>query len=180
VNLTASDVVDPELPLAVRNAIDLWHVEPRLLKFELTETAMLANEQVGARVMGALRELGVGTSVDDFGTGYSSVILLKTLPLDELKLDRCFVASAVQSRQDREIVRSLILLAHSLGLEVVAEGVEDRATLDLLRDFGCDRAQGYLFSRPVPAAQFLDWLKAHEPGIGVERGDSGSAAQTRE
>lgn len=164
INLTAADVGDPELPLAVRNALDLWHLEPRLLKFELTESAMLANEAVSARIMASLCELGVSTSIDDFGTGYSSVILLKKLPLNELKLDRSFVASAVHSHQDREIVRSLILLAHSLQLEVVAEGVEDEATLALLRDFGCDRAQGFLISKALPAEEFLAWARAYEPG----------------
>ncbi|MGB0128321.1 MAG: GGDEF domain-containing phosphodiesterase [Rhodocyclaceae bacterium] len=174
VNLTASDVGDPELPLAVSNAMDLWRVEPRMLKFELTETAMLANEEVSARVMASLRELGVGTSIDDFGTGYSSVILLKKLPLDELKLDRCFVGGAAHSGQDREIVRSLILLAHGLGLEVVAEGVEDTATLELLREFGCDRAQGFLISRPVPAREFVAWLHKHEPGYESSRKEPAS------
>lgn len=164
VNLTASDIGDPELPLAVRNALDLWRVQPRLLKFELTEIAMLANEEVGARTMGSLRQLGVRTAIDDFGTGYSSVLLLRNLPLNELKLDRCFVAGAAQSHQDREIVRSLISLAHSLGLEVVAEGIEDLATLELLRDFGCDRAQGNLFSQSVPPRQFLAWVLAYEQG----------------
>jgi EAL domain-containing protein (putative c-di-GMP-specific phosphodiesterase class I) len=161
INLTAADIGDPELPLAVRNVLDLWHVEARRLKFELTESAMLANEVVGQKVMAALQQVGAATSIDDFGTGYSSVILLKKLPLNELKLDRCFVASAVRSGQDREIVRSLILLAHGLKLEVVAEGVEDAATLDLLREFGCDRAQGYLFSKPLPAEEFTTWLRSH-------------------
>lgn len=158
VNLTAADIGDPELPLAIRNLLNLWHVDGRLLKFELTESAMLANEAVGEKVMAALQQVGAATSIDDFGTGFSSVVLLKKLPLNELKLDRCFVASAARSPQDREIVRSLILLAHSLKLAVVAEGVEDTATLDLLRDFGCDRAQGYLFSKPLPAEQFRAWL----------------------
>lgn len=161
VNLTAADIGDPELPLAVRNVLDLWHVEARRLKFELTESAMLANEVVGEKVMAALQQVGAATSIDDFGTGYSSVILLKKLPLNELKLDRCFVASSVHSGQDREIVRSLILLAHGLKLDVVAEGVEDTATLNLLREFGCDRAQGYLFSKPLPAEQFATWLWSH-------------------
>lgn len=159
VNLTATDIGDPELPLAVRNTLELWHVEARRLKFELTESAMLANEAVCVSVMAALRELGAATSIDDFGTGYSSVILLKKLPLNELKLDRSFVANAVESRQDREIVHSLILLAHSLNLEVVAEGVEDAATLAMLRDFGCDRAQGFLICKPLPAAQFMSWVR---------------------
>ena len=164
VNLTAGDIGDPELPLAVRNALELWRVDARLLKFELTESAMLANEAVCVGVMAALRRLGAATSIDDFGTGYSSVILLKKLPLNELKLDRCFVAGAVESRQDREIVRSLILLAHSLNLEVVAEGIEDAPTLALLRDFGCDRAQGYLISKPLPPEQFICWARAHAAG----------------
>lgn len=164
VNLTAGDFGDPELPLAVRNALELWRVEARLLKFELTESAMLANEAVCVGVMAALRRLGAATSIDDFGTGYSSVVLLKKLPLNELKLDRCFVAGAVESRQDRKIVRSLILLAHSLNLEVVAEGIEDAPTLALLRDFGCDRAQGYLISKPLPPEQFICWARAHAAG----------------
>jgi EAL domain-containing protein (putative c-di-GMP-specific phosphodiesterase class I) len=162
VNLTAGDVSDPELPLAVRNAIELWRIDPRLLTFELTESAMLANEAVSAQVMAALRELGVATSIDDFGTGYSSVILLRKLPLNELKLDRCFVGNALHSRQDREIVRSLILLAHSLELEVVAEGVEDAATLTLLKSLGCDKAQGFLISQALAPEAFLAWWRAHD------------------
>lgn len=163
VNLTAADIGDPELPLAVRNMLNLWHVAGNCLKFELTESAMLTNEVVGARVMAALRELGAATSIDDFGTGFSSVVLLKKLPLNELKLDRSFVANAVKSQQDREIIRSLIMLAHSLKLEVVAEGVEDAATLSLLQDFGCDRAQGYLFSKPLPPEQFANWVRSYGP-----------------
>jgi EAL domain-containing protein (putative c-di-GMP-specific phosphodiesterase class I) len=120
--------------------------------------------------MAGLRELGVSTSIDDFGTGYSSVILLRKLPLNELKLDRCFVANAVRSRQDREIVRSLILLAHSLKLEVVAEGVEDAATFKLLKDLGCDRAQGYLISQAVPPDVFFDWRSAHDARLGSSNG----------
>jgi diguanylate cyclase len=124
---------------------------------------MLANEAVGIRVMGALREMGVATSLDDFGTGYSSVILLKKLPLSEMKLDGSFVTSAVHSSRDREIVRSLIQLAHALELEVVGEGVEDEATLDLLREYGCDRAQGFFISKPLAGEQFVQWWRACRP-----------------
>ena len=165
VNLTAGDLADPELPLVVRNVTQLWHVAPNLLKFELTESAMLSNESVSSHVMASLRELGAATSIDDFGTGYSSVILLKKLPLSELKLDGSFVASAVHSERDRKIVRSLIQLAHSLQLEVVGEGVENEATLALLREYGCDRAQGFFISKPLADEQFVEWWRARLPTL---------------
>jgi EAL domain-containing protein (putative c-di-GMP-specific phosphodiesterase class I) len=162
VNLTAADIADPDLPLTVSNAIELWHVKAQDLTFELTESAMLSNDSISAQVMKALCDLGAHTSIDDFGTGYSSVLYLKTLPVDELKIDQVFVTNLATVEQDREIVRSLIDLAHSLHLDVVAEGVENAATLALLREYGCDRVQGYLIARPLPIQQFADWWAAHQ------------------
>jgi EAL domain-containing protein (putative c-di-GMP-specific phosphodiesterase class I)/GGDEF domain-containing protein len=162
VNLTASDIGDPDLPLAVNQAVELWRIDAATLTFELTETAMLASQAAGAKVLNGLRALGASTSIDDFGTGYSSVLNLKVLPFNELKIDKSFVLQMTQSAQDREIVRSLIQLAHGLRLEVVAEGVEDDATVELLRDCGCERVQGFLFSKALPLPQLIRWVRGFE------------------
>ena len=112
--------------------------------------------------MGKLKALGVATSIDDFGTGYSSLAYLKNLPIDELKIDRSFVGAMVTDGSDLTIVRSIIDLSHNLGLDVVAEGVEDAETLAELAEMGCDRAQGYYLSRPVPPDELLAWMAAAE------------------
>jgi EAL domain-containing protein (putative c-di-GMP-specific phosphodiesterase class I)/GGDEF domain-containing protein len=158
VNLMGRDLMDEELPLLVDQAIRFWRVPPSKLMFELIESALLDDPTVGARVMHRLIELGVSTSIDDFGIGYSSILYLRRLPLDELKIDKAFVDVMFHSSEDREIVATLIRLAHGLGLHVVAEGVEDERTLDLLQEMGCDRAQGYLVARAMPAAELPGWF----------------------
>ena len=110
-------------------------------------------------MLARLRSMGVSISIDDFGTGYSSLAYLKRLPVDELKIDKSFVSNMASDRSDAAIVRSTIGLAHDLGLTVVAEGVEDQATWDLLTEAGCDLTQGYFVSRPVPAAELGAWLE---------------------
>jgi len=109
-------------------------------------------------VLDGLQELGVHLSVDDFGTGYSSLTHLRSLPVTELKIDKSFVMTMTVNDQDAVIVRTLVELGRSLGLRTVAEGVESGDAKDLLRSYGCDEAQGYLFSRPIPAEQFMVWL----------------------
>ncbi len=158
VNLTADDLGDPDLARVVKQSAELWRVDPAALTFELTETAMLASQEGGARVLRELHDLGASTAIDDFGTGYSSVLNLRMLPFNELKIDKSFVQQMVHSPQDREIVRSLIHLAHGLRLAVVAEGVEDTPTVDLLRDYRCERLQGYLFGKALPLSQFARWV----------------------
>jgi EAL domain-containing protein (putative c-di-GMP-specific phosphodiesterase class I) len=158
VNLMGRDLMDEELPLLVEQAIKFWRVPPSKLMFELIESALLDDPTVGARVMHCLIELGVSTSIDDFGIGYSSILYLRRLPLDELKIDKAFVDVMFHSSEDREIVSTLIRLAHGLGLHVVAEGVEDERTLDLLQEMGCDRAQGYLIARAMPASELPGWF----------------------
>jgi len=155
----ARDLMDQELPLLVDQAIKFWRVPPEKLMFELIESAVLEDPAVGATVMHRLIDLGVSTSIDDFGIGYSSILYLRRLPLDELKIDRAFVDVMFRSREDREIVATLIRLAHGLDLQVVAEGVENQETLNLLREMGCDRAQGYLISRAMPAADLPAWYE---------------------
>lgn len=159
VNLMARDLMDEELPLLVEQAIKFWRVPPEKLMFELIESAVLEDPTVGATVMNRLIALGVSTSIDDFGIGYSSMLYLRRLPLDELKIDRAFVDVMFRSKEDREIVATLIRLAHGLGLHVVAEGVEDERTMDLLREMGCDRAQGYWIARAMPVADLPAWFE---------------------
>lgn len=159
VNLMARDLMDEELPLLVDQAIKFWRVPPEKLMFELIESAVLEDPAMGASVMQRLIELGVSTSIDDFGIGYSSILYLRRLPLDELKIDKAFVDVMFHSSEDREIVATLIRLAHGLGLHVVAEGVEDERTMDLLQEMGCDRAQGYWIARAMPAADLPAWFE---------------------
>lgn len=160
VNLMGRDLMDQELPQLVEQAIGVWRVPPASLTFELIESAVLEDAGIGAGVMRRLIDLGVRTSIDDFGVGYSSVLYLRQLPLNELKIDRVFVDTLQRSPQDREIVVTLIRLAHALGLKVVAEGVENEATLRLLREHGCDRAQGYWISRAMAPAEIPAWVES--------------------
>ena len=112
-----------------------------------------------------LRDMDERLSIDDFGTGYSSLVYLQRLPVVEIKADRSFVMNMCSVKDDAVIVRSIIDLAHNLGVKVVAEGVEDEATMSLLNDYGCDEAQGYHFSRPVEADALLQWLQTSEFGL---------------
>ncbi|MFV1991510.1 MAG: EAL domain-containing protein, partial [Acidimicrobiales bacterium] len=139
---------------AFEHVLESFGVVPSRLTVELTESELM--DETG-RVEASLRDLsdlGVGVSVDDFGTGYSSLSHLRSLPLTELKVDRQFVSSMVHSSPDRVVVQALVSLAHDLGLTLTAEGVEDQATLELLRAMGCDAVQGYLFGCAVPVGEF--------------------------
>ena len=138
----------------VRAALDDSGADPRRLKLELTESMLLHNMDEVAQKMHALKSLGLGFSLDDFGTGYSSLAYLKRLPLDQLKIDQGFVRDILYDANDAAIANMVIVLAHSLGLSVIAEGVETVAQRDLLAAQGCHNYQGYLFSRPVPAPDF--------------------------
>ena len=118
----------------------------------------MADAEHTLQVLNRLFALGVRIAIDDYGTGYASLSYLKRLPADELKIDRAFVQHMTTDRSDQAIVRSTINMAHSLGMSVVAEGVEDQATWDLLETLGCDIAQGYYLSRPIPAQDLEHWL----------------------
>jgi EAL domain-containing protein (putative c-di-GMP-specific phosphodiesterase class I) len=159
VNLSMRDLHDPQLPELVSGLLVQWHVAPSQLKLEITESAVMADAERAIDVLGRLRAMGVQISIDDFGTGYSSLSYLKRLPVDEIKIDRSFVQQMSADRRDLAIVRSTIGLAHDLGLSVVAEGVEDRETWELLADHGCDLVQGYYLSRPIPAEALTEWLQ---------------------
>jgi EAL domain-containing protein (putative c-di-GMP-specific phosphodiesterase class I) len=126
-------------------------VKPSSLTLEITESAIMHDPERSLQVLRELRELGVRISIDDFGTGHSSFSYFRALPADELKIDRGFVATLATSAADGHIVRSIIDLAHKFGFTVVAEGIEDAETADILRDMRCDVAQGYYFGRPMAA-----------------------------
>lgn len=158
VNLMGRDLMDQELPMLVEQAIKFWRVPPARLTVELIESAVLGDPVAGAAVMDKLIALGVSTSIDDFGIGYSSILYLRQLPLQELKIDRVFVDAMSRSQEDKEIVAALIRLAHGLDLHVVAEGVEDEQTADLLRDMGCDYGQGYWIGKAMPASEMPAWM----------------------
>jgi diguanylate cyclase (GGDEF)-like protein len=154
VNLSAPNVTDLDLPRKVAAALARHGLPSRALTLELVEDTLMADPERGRAVLGRLRALGVSTSIDDYGTGYSSLAYLRDLPLDELKLDRAFTRDLAVRGRAMAIVKNTVNLAHDLDLRVVAEGVEDQGTLDLLRSLGCDAVQGYLMGRPVPVADF--------------------------
>jgi EAL domain-containing protein (putative c-di-GMP-specific phosphodiesterase class I) len=140
--------------------LETWDVRADLLEVELTESALMTDPTRGAEVLARLHQMGVRIAIDDFGTGYSSLTYLKRLPVDEIKIDKSFVMNMAAHEGDVFIVRSVSDLGHSLGLDVVAEGVETQQCLHLLTVMGCDLAQGYHLSRPLPAADLLSWMQA--------------------
>jgi diguanylate cyclase (GGDEF)-like protein len=161
VNVSARSLHDGRIVDDVEEALLTHDLRPERLQVEVTESAVMADAGRAADVLSSLASRGIGVSIDDFGTGYSSLGLLRRLPVHELKIDKSFVLGmAGEGGEDTAIVRSTADLAHNLGLDVVAEGVEDQWTLDLLATFGCDRAQGYHIARPMPAAGFPGWLEA--------------------
>ena len=158
INLAAANILDAALPGAVADRLERWGVPGERLTCELSEHTVMADPRRAQDVLDRLRALGVRLSLDDYGTGHSSLSYLKRLPLDEVKIDRAFVAGIVGDANDALIVSSTIDLARNLGLEVVAEGVEGADVLDHLRALRCHEAQGFHLSRPLPAAALADWL----------------------
>ncbi|MBI5615942.1 MAG: EAL domain-containing protein [Gammaproteobacteria bacterium] len=157
-NVSARDLLDRDLVDAVREAIAANGIPPRLLCLEITESSLMEDPRTAHETVSRLHALGVQLAIDDYGTGYSSLAYVKRLPVSELKIDRAFVMNMTKHPEDAAIVRSTIELGHNLRLRVVAEGVETEAEIELLTALGCDVVQGYLVSRPLPAAQFDAWL----------------------
>ncbi|TCO53730.1 EAL domain-containing protein [Actinocrispum wychmicini] len=149
VNLSARQATQPDLARTVARALSQANLEPTALALELTETVLMEADTATLRQLEELREMGVDLGIDDFGTGYSSLSYLKRLPVSIIKVDRSFVAGLVTDPSDREIVTAVIRLGQALGLTTIAEGVEDVAQFTVLRELGCDQAQGYLLGRPV-------------------------------
>jgi len=158
VNLSVRNLLDPDLPALISDLLTIYRLTPSALELEITESMLMSDPDRSLVTLSRLSQLGVGLSVDDYGTGYSSLANLRRLPIDELKIDRSFVSPMLSDESDLIIVRSTINLGHDLGLTVVAEGVEDEATLHRLEGLGCDLAQGYHFSKPLPPQAFNEWI----------------------
>jgi len=171
VNLGAESFQDPDLVATITRLLESSDSLPSWLTLEITESALMAEPARAMRVLGQIHEVGIKMSIDDFGTGYSSLAYLKDLPVDEVKVDRTFVKGMATDGKDAHIVRSVIALGHGLGLRVVAEGIEDRGTAELLASMGCDSAQGYYFSRPLPPESFTGWMSAWAETSTAPRGD---------
>ncbi len=149
INLSSVQLVQPDIVQRIFAQLDEFNVPPRLLGIEITETILMDNVRQAIESLERLHARGMHISIDDFGTGYSSLSYLKTLPIDSLKIDRAFVKDICTDTNDQKIVQTLVTMAHSMGMRVVAEGVEDREQLKLLSDYSVDEIQGYLLSKPV-------------------------------
>lgn len=173
INLSARNLQDLLLPYQIDALLQSCGVAPELLDLEITETAIMTNEENAIRNITSISKKGIGISIDDFGIGYSSLRYLKKLPISSIKIDKSFVKDMMTNEEDFLIVRSTIDLAHNFGLKVIAEGVENRTTLEKLIDMGCDEAQGYYISRPVPPEQIKRLLeeKSYETSLFQESFD---------
>ena len=160
VNLSAIEFNQPDFIHNLVNFTSVNNLEPRDLEIELTESMIMQDVNSAIATMSKLQSLGVKIAIDDFGTGYSSLIYLKNLPINTLKIDRYFIHNVAKDSQKSAITKALIQMAHNLNLDVVAEGVETEAELAFLRQHNCDAMQGFLFSRPLPIAEFEKLLFA--------------------
>jgi diguanylate cyclase (GGDEF)-like protein len=160
VNLSVRSLIDLDFAGQLDALCRARGVDPSALVLEITETQMMADPTRTIRMLEQLASLGIEISVDDFGTGYSSLSYLQRLPVHEIKVDKSFVLGMTADDANTKIVRSIVDLGHNLGLRVVAEGVEDRITWDALAALGCDIAQGYYLSRPLPGPQLTSWLRS--------------------
>jgi diguanylate cyclase len=169
VNISARSLLDQSLPGKVQRILDFWRVDARFLKIEITESSIMEDPAHALAILSMLQSMGVRLSIDDFGTGYSSLTHLRELPVDEIKIDKSFVIGMTRSEADAAIVRTVIDLAHNLGKQVCAEGVEDRETWQMLMELGCDLAQGYWIGRPMNAAALMNWLTETSWGMASTR-----------
>ena len=160
VNISAHNLVDSSLLTEMSKALQQRQLAPERLVLEVTESVFMLDPEGSLAILNKMKAMGVELSIDDFGTGYSSLAYLRRMPVQELKIDRSFVCDMMESKSDATIVSSTIALAHSLGLKVVAEGVEDRMVWDSLSELGCDVIQGYFVSLPLPADELVAWAKA--------------------
>ncbi|AVX26613.1 HAMP/GGDEF/EAL domain protein [Pseudomonas syringae pv. atrofaciens] len=167
VNISADDLLGDDLVGYVVKLLKQYAVPAEQLLFEITESAVMSEPEKALIVLHRLRDCGISLSIDDFGTGYSSLAHLKRLPVQELKIDQSFVRNLDETSEDAVIVRSTIEMSHNLGLKVVAEGVEYQHSLDLLRRWHCDTAQGYLISRPLTASAFEAWIATYQASPGL-------------
>lgn len=159
INLSAHDLYDADMVDRIRDLFSTWGIGPEMIQFELTESGLMHDPVAALETLVRLKRLGVQLFVDDYGTGYSSLSYLQKLPVDAIKIDQSFVKPMAADCDSSVIVSSTIELGHKLGLTVVAEGVETQDVWNRLADMGCDVAQGYLISRPMPAEDFIEWAR---------------------
>ena len=162
INISAQDICHADFIDFIFEKISQYQVDPRLITLEITERDIMTNEDLVITRLKQLKQTGIQISVDDYGIGQSSLAKLKLLPIDELKIDKAFILELDTSEKDQHIVQSTIELSHQLGFSVVAEGVENQASLDMLKAMKCDHIQGYFLSRPIKSTDLLAWLKAYE------------------
>ena len=166
VNLSSRQFLHLQLVAAIEDALRQASLAPERLEFEITESVAMHNAEDSVGIMRQLKQLGISLALDDFGTGYSSLSYLKRFPIDKIKIDKSFVHDIPNDANDLAIVTAIIAMAHALGLQVQAEGVETKAQADFLRDCGCELAQGFLYGRALPATDFAE---AFDPNLGVMR-----------
>jgi diguanylate cyclase (GGDEF)-like protein len=172
INVSTRSLLDDGFPDEVEAALDRWDIPAHLLELEITESAIMTDPLRARRLLTELAELGVRIAIDDFGTGYSSLAYLKDLPVNQLKIDQSFVQHMHEDLNDAIIVRSVVDLGHNLGLQIVAEGVEDRATWDQLAQLGCDDAQGYFLAKPMAPGALMSWLETPGPPVATGIGSA--------
>jgi diguanylate cyclase (GGDEF)-like protein len=163
INLSTRQFQDSNLVSFISALIKKYNILPSQLEFEITETISMSNTNETLRILTELNSIGVSIAIDDFGTGHSSLMYLKKFPIKTLKIDRSFVMDMATDSNDRVIVQTIILMAHSLNLSTVAEGVETQEHVDLLKEMGCNQLQGYHFSKPVPKDEFIKFLQDYIP-----------------
>jgi EAL domain-containing protein (putative c-di-GMP-specific phosphodiesterase class I) len=165
INLSVQQLREDDLAERISRALERHGVDPGQLLCEITEPVAMVDIEANQRAFEGLGRIGVFLSIDDFGTGFSSLSHLRQLPVREVKIDSAFVTDLEHSADARAIADAVVRLAHALGLRVVAEGVETPGQRDILQAFGCDELQGFLFARPMPAADLLQWAIGHAPDV---------------
>ncbi len=165
INISAQDVMNKELLPTILTLLKTYDLPPNVLSFEMTEGHLVQDLDKAVKQLATIRDAGFKIAIDDFGTGYSSLSYLSRLPADILKIDKSFVLKLNEQGSDQTIVKSVIELGHQFGMEIVAEGVENQSSLELLDEYGCEWAQGYHICRPIAAANFIQWFKEFDANI---------------
>jgi EAL domain-containing protein (putative c-di-GMP-specific phosphodiesterase class I) len=163
VNLSSKQFQNKELLRFVMESLDQYEVRPEELEIEITESTLMEHPDDVVQLLKAIRKLGVRIAIDDFGTGYSSLAYLKKFPVNTLKIDQVFITDIVYDMYDEAIVTSILAMAESLDLKVIAEGVESKEQLEVLRKLGCEEVQGYYFSKPLPPEGIVKLLEKRGP-----------------
>jgi EAL domain-containing protein (putative c-di-GMP-specific phosphodiesterase class I) len=162
INLSARNLMEPDLISSITASLKKHDVSPADFTLEITESAVMRQPDKALQTIHDLKAMGFSLSLDDYGTGYTSLSYLKEMPVDELKIDQSFIFNCLKSEMDCAIVQSTIALVSTLGLKVVAEGIESKAVWERLKEMGCDKGQGYFIARPMPPEDFSQWLDSSE------------------